>query len=178
MPTASVFDDPVRERGRLGSMVAGMGDDTHKPTERVANACLVTDAQEPNAILAYEAISHRRGFERGPAGWQPAGYPHARDDDTRALEYAVRTHEKLVIRVGNVPGQTGTTMADLSRSDLVLKIMQDRKMCASCPRGSRLQFAYGHWLKWRRCRRHLTVDEKAVLVLKLMEAEAGGLTDE
>jgi hypothetical protein len=135
MPTASVFDDPVRERGRLGSIIAGMGDGTGKPTERVANPCLVTDAAEPNAIL------------------------RTRDEDTRALDEPFRA------------------MSYLSRSDLVLVIKPDRKMCASCPRGSRLQFAYGHWLKWRRCRRHLTIDEKAVLVLKLMEPEAGGLTD-
>ncbi|SRR6266480_4161116 len=141
MPTASMFDDPGRERGRLGSKVAGMGDNTGKPTERVANPCLVTDAAEPNAIL------------------------RTRDEDTRALE-------EMVIKA-----YLGDLVSDLSRSDLVLVIMPDRKMCASCPRGSRLQFAYGHWLKWRRCRRHLTADEKIVLILKLMEAEAGGLTD-
>jgi hypothetical protein len=136
MPTASMFDDPVRERGRLGSIIAGMGDGTGKPTERVANPCLVTDAAEPNAIL------------------------RTRDEEAWALDEPLRA------------------MSVLSRSDLVLVFMPDRKMCASCPRGSRLQFGYGRWLKWRRCRRHLTVDEKAVLVLKLMEAEAGGLTDD
>src|SRR6266704_2088661 len=137
MPTASMFDDPVRERGRLGSIIAGMGDGTGKSTERVANPCLVTDAAEPNAIL------------------------RTRDEDTRALGL----------------GSCGQgSMLDLSRSDLVLVIMPDRKMCASCPRGSKLQFGYGRWLKWRRCRRHLTIDEKAVLALKLMEGEAGGLT--
>ena len=135
MPTASMFDDPARERGRLGSIIAGMGDGTGKPTERVANPCLVTDAAEPNAIL------------------------RTRDEDMRALG-----------------GPAKPDMSDLLRSDLVLVFVPDRKMCASCPRGSRLQFAYGRWLKWRRCRRHLTTTEKAVLVLKLMEAEAGGLT--
>lgn len=146
MPTASMFDDPVRERGRLGSIIAGMGDGTGKPTERVANPCLVTDAAEPNAIL------------------------RMRDEDTRALEKGCDCPDCRE-RIGIAP------MSDLSRSDLVLVIMPDRKMCASCPRGSKLQFAYGHWLKWRRCRRHLTMSEKAILILKLMEAEAGGLTD-
>ena len=138
MPTASMFDDPARERGRLGSIIAGMGDGTGKPTERVANPCLVTDAAEPNAIL------------------------RTRDEDTRALEIL---NDML-------------KMSDLLRTDLVLVFMPTAKMCASCPRGSKLQFGYGRWLKWRRCRRHLTNGEKAVLALKLMEAEAGGLNDE
>src|SRR5216683_864181 len=99
MPTASMFDDPVRERGRLGSIIAGMGDGTGKPTERVANPCLGTDAAEPNAIL------------------------RTRDDDTRALDEPLGA------------------MSTLSRSDLVLLFMPMPKMCASCPRGSRLQFA-------------------------------------
>src|SRR6266699_7174096 len=150
MPTASMFDDPVRERGRLGSKVAGMGDDTGKPTERVANPCLVTDAAEPNAIL------------------------RTRDEDTRALEDQIQAERP---RYSTRPVLAKPEMSVLSRSDLVLVIMPDRKMCASCPRGSKLQFGYGRWLKWRRCRRHLTIDEKAVLILKLMEAEAGGLTD-
>jgi len=58
MPTASMFDDPVRERGRLGSIIAGMGDGTGKPTERVANPCLVTDAAEPNAITPMSLNIH------------------------------------------------------------------------------------------------------------------------
>lgn len=157
MPTASMFDDPARERGRLGSIIAGMGDGTGKPTERVANPCLVTDAAEPNAIL------------------------RTRDEDTRALDesrpYVSVTDPELIYASRLSAPHTATSMSVLSRSDLVLVIMPDRKMCASCPRGSRLQFAYGHWLKWRRCRRHLTTTEKAVLVLKLMEAEAGGLTE-
>src|SRR6266550_572455 len=168
MPTASMFDDPVRERGRLGSKVAGMGDDTGKPTERVANPCLVTDAAEPNAIL------------------------RTRDEDTRALDErrtlsggGIGELESLALvrscgqfgPVASTPDEAKASMSVLSRSDLVLVIMPDRKMCASCPRGSKLQFGYGRWLKWRRCRRHLTNGEKTVLILKLMEAEAGGLTD-
>ena len=39
----------------------------------------------------------------------------------------------------------------------------DLKNCASCDKGSRLQFAFGRYLKWRRCRRHLTPNEKKVL---------------
>ena len=63
MPTASRFNDPIREARTIGlSKVGGMADKRIMPTRRVANACLVTDAQEPNAIL-------RTG-----------------NDDTRALE--------------------------------------------------------------------------------------------
>jgi len=178
-----MFDDPARERGRLGSIIAGMGDRTGKPTERVANPCLVTDAAEPNAITPRKPMISGVG----PKG----GVTLTRDEDTRALDER-RTlsggrFEELeslaLVRIGqfgpgaSTPDEAKASMSVLSRSDLVLKIMPDRKMCASCPRGSRLQFAYGHWLKWRRCRRHLTIDEKAVLALKLMEAEAGGLTD-
>lgn len=47
-----------------------------------------------------------------------------------------------------------------------------KKKCASCNRGTRLQFRYGD-LKWRRCRRDLTPDEKALLFLMLTEAEVG-----
>jgi hypothetical protein len=147
-------------------MVAGMGDGTGKPTERVANPCLVTDAAEPNAITKKKPMISGVG----PKG----GVTLTRDEDTRALdESRIVTLEYDDYSIGI----TTRVMSGLSRSDLVLIVMPDRKMCASCPRGSRLQFAYGHWLKWRRCRRHLTIDEKAILVLKLMEAEAGGLTD-
>ena len=134
MPTANRFDDPERDARTIGlSRVGGMADKRILPKMRVANAFLVTEAQEPNAIL-------RTG-----------------NDDTRALE--------------------DQKMSVLSRSDLVLTIKDETKMCAWCPRGSRLQFALGRFLKWRKCRRHLTSNEKALLALKLMEAEAGGLTD-
>src|ERR1700758_592315 len=123
MPTASMFDDPMRERGRLGSTIGGMAGNTQAPTERVANACLVTDAQEPNAIT------------------------RMRDDDTRAL------------MIGSGPQGP---MVDLPRADLILTFKKDAKMCASCDRGSHLQFRFDgsqrwhYWFAWRRCRRHLT----------------------
>ena len=50
MPTANRFDDPEREARTYGlSKVGGMADTRIMPDRRVANACLVTDAQEPNA---------------------------------------------------------------------------------------------------------------------------------
>ena len=144
MLTASMFDDPVRERGRLGSYLVSMDERTGAPTERVANPCLVTDAAEPNAIL------------------------RMRDDDTRALELGARGH---------------ASMTDLPRTDLILTIMDNNKMC-DCGRGTRIQFAYGRYLKWRRCHRCLTrtsplwiVPEKILYAFWQMEAEAGGLTD-
>lgn len=165
MLTASMFDDPVRERGRLGSsIIASMGDGSGKPTERVANPCLVTDAAEPNAIL------------------------RMRDDDTRALEKdgpmkrAIGYSERRTASNLSLNSR-GPLMTDLSRSDLILTIMADNKMC-DCGRGTRIQFAYGRYLKWRRCHRCLTrtsplwiVPEKIVYALWQMEAEAGGLTD-
>lgn len=156
MLTASMFDDPVRERGRLGSNIASMGDGMGKPTERVANPCLVTDAAEPNAIL------------------------RMRDDDTRALENRGRSNP---VSRGDLSFKAVREMTDLSRSDLILTIMADNKMC-DCGRGTRIQFAYGRYLKWRRCHRCLTrtsplwiVPEKILYALWQMEAEAGGLTD-
>ena len=55
---------------------------------------------------------------------------------------------------------------------LYLQRVPKKKCCATCNRGTRLQFSYGD-LKWRRCRRHLTPDEKALLWLMLTEAEVG-----
>lgn len=177
MPTASMFDDPVRERGRLGSIIAGMGDTTGKPTERVANPCLVTDAAEPNAITGSMKRLHEGDNGRNPLDRDPE---RMRDDDTRALENRGRSNP---VSRGDLSFKIALGMTDLSRSDLILTIMPNNKMC-DCGRGTRIQFAYGRYLKWRRCHRCLTrtsplwiVPEKILYALWQMEAEAGGLTD-
>ena len=53
----------------------------------------------------------------------------------------------------------------------------DKKRCETCGRGTHLQFKRGKFYGWRRCRKHLSPNEKALLFLMLTEAEAGGLTN-
>jgi len=52
----------------------------------------------------------------------------------------------------------------------------DKKQCETCGRGTHLQFKKGKFHGWRRCRKHLSPYEKALVFLMLTEAEAGGLT--
>lgn len=59
----------------------------------------------------------------------------------------------------------------------ICRRMPTKKQCARCGRGTRLQFAYGEFLKLRLCRRNLAEQEKAALFMMLTEAEVGGLTD-
>jgi hypothetical protein len=56
---------------------------------------------------------------------------------------------------------------------LSIKRMANKKGCDVCGRGTHLQFKYGSFLGYRKCRKHLTATESALLWLMLTEAEAG-----
>lgn len=58
-----------------------------------------------------------------------------------------------------------------------IKRMPDKKGCQTCGRGSHLQFKRGKFWGWRKCRKHLSLLEKVLLIQMLTEAEAGGLVD-
>jgi len=65
----------------------------------------------------------------------------------------------------------------ISLDGVSIKRMPDKRGCSVCNRGSHLQFKRTKYWGWRKCRKHLSPNEKALLFLMLTETEAGGLTD-
>lgn len=52
--------------------------------------------------------------------------------------------------------------------------VERKRQCASCGKGTHLQFRYKESdLAWRRCRKHLTIEEQVALFIMLTEAEVG-----
>jgi hypothetical protein len=70
---------------------------------------------------------------------------------------------------------------EIALDGLSIRRMSNRKQCRVCGRGTRIRYTplsgSGRFLKYRKCRRHMTATEKALLFLMLTEAEAGGLVN-
>jgi len=65
----------------------------------------------------------------------------------------------------------------ISLDGLSIRRMKDRKRCEICGRGTRIQYKKARFWGYRKCRRHMTATEKALLFLMLTDCEAGGLTN-